>query len=286
MFSHFMYDNSAQRANDIYNEIAERVRMLAAKDAQLRNRSAMDQWQMARAVQASSPFCWQPLPSNCEVVDAWTSTVATADNADLVCIVKRCALTAVAAHCTKVGLELLRFHNEHSRPEAAALSMENDASKFCHPVSYAGKTPAQRLEATKKREAATSPMQYEDRCVLTGTHFAYKGEPCDDETLRTSKVRASLQLTRQCVIAEERSMGIMVAMNKLALELLQRVPSFDVEKMKEVSAGTHDINRKRLAQAVEEAEGEVIAEKGSKGSCKRRRARKEANQVGVQYLLF
>jgi hypothetical protein len=35
------------------------------KDAELYSRSAMRQLQILKAVQAESPFCWQPLPEGC-----------------------------------------------------------------------------------------------------------------------------------------------------------------------------------------------------------------------------
>jgi hypothetical protein len=66
---------------------------------------------------------------------------------------------------------ILRFHESHSRPEATALWTENEASKFCHPLFYAGKSRTERRAATLMREDATTPMQYEDRCVIAGTHF-------------------------------------------------------------------------------------------------------------------
>jgi hypothetical protein len=109
-----------------------------------------------------------------------------------------------------------------------------------------------RRKATKTLEAATSPMQYAQigASFLERTSSTKIQKPCDDETLRTPKVRASPQLTRQCMLAEDRSMEIMVTMNRLALELLPLVPDFELEEMKKKSAGTHDINRRRVKQAL------------------------------------
>ena len=129
------------------------------------------------------------------------------------------------------------------------------------------------------REEATTPMQYEDRCVIAGTHFQYQDTPCGDETLRTAKVRSCERLTQQCVVAEERSMEIMVAMNELALELLPRVPSFPLHEIRDITAGTHEANHERIEQAVTQAENELLTTKKENGGRKRQKTRLNANKV-------
>jgi hypothetical protein len=86
MYSHFMYETQADRRMDVYNEVAERVKRLVHKDAASYSRSSMRQQQILKSVQAESPFCWQPLPKGCAVIDTWISV------GKLVCIAKRCAL--------------------------------------------------------------------------------------------------------------------------------------------------------------------------------------------------
>ena len=286
MYSHFTYESQAERRNDIYEQSAAEVGRLPPKEAELTHRSPMRQREITRALQTMDPFCWQPLPPSCKVVDAFTSAIATAgQTGELVCIVQRCALAGTAAKATKVGLELLRFHTSHARPEAAALWTENEASKFCHPVSYEGKTGNARRQVTWERENAATPMQYEDRCVLAGTHFQYQEAPCGDETLRTAKVRSCAKQTHQCMLSEEGSMEIMVTMNKLVLELLPKVPDFGLAELQELAVGTHTHNRDCIKEVIVEAEAAVVAEKGRKRSRKRRKTRRDANKVGARTCL-
>jgi hypothetical protein len=286
MYPHFMFTDQAQRREEIYEQMAARVSRLGEKEeSRAYERSSINQQHMLRAIQACDPYCWQPrsLRSCCQIVDAWTPVLATAANGELVCIVKRCAVSAHGcdADCA-VALQLLKFHNAHPRPEASALWRVNKAAIFTHPSTCEGKTGGNRAAATAAREASATPMQYEDRCVLAGTKFQYQKEPAGDETNRTPEVRSSKDLTNQCGIAEERSVRIMLRMNELATELLVLVPGFDLEGTRTLTEGTKKINRKPVIGAISEA-----AEKGKAGAsdssysqtCKKRhRKREQANK--------
>jgi hypothetical protein len=53
------------------------------------------------------------------------------------------------------------------------------------------------------------------------------------------------------MLSEERSMEIMVVMNKLALELLPLVPDFALNEMQEISVGTHRVCIKQVVAATQ-----------------------------------
>jgi hypothetical protein len=153
IYSHFMYEAQAARSTHGCVQRSSQARKGVGTQGRSAvhpwsySRSAVRQQQILTAVQAESPFCWQPLPKGSAVIDTWTSAVANLlrMGRELVCIAKRCAVAVAGTHTTKIGLELRRFHESHSRPEATALMWtENEASKFCHPVSYAGKSGTER----------------------------------------------------------------------------------------------------------------------------------------------
>jgi hypothetical protein len=145
---------------------------------------------------------------SCKVVDAFTSAIdATAgQTGELVCIVQRCALTQeVRCSARKLAWSCCAFTRRTPVPKPRnCVWTENEASKFCHPVSYDGKTDVARHQLTRERENDTPPMQYENRCVLAGTHFQYQEAPCADETLRTKKVRSCAKQTHQCICCRGR----------------------------------------------------------------------------------
>jgi hypothetical protein len=68
-------------------------------------------------------------------------------------------------------------------------------------------------------------------------------------------------------------MEIMVTMNELALELLPLVPSFPLQEMRDITAGTHEANHERIEQAVTQAENEFLAMKKGNGGRKRQKKR-------------
>jgi hypothetical protein len=83
------------------------------------------------------------------------------------------------------------------------------------------------------------------------------------------------------MLAKERSMGIVVVMNELALELLPRVPSFALQEMRKNTAGTQDTSHHEngLRRPSHQAVNEVRADKSGRGSRKRRKTRMNANKA-------